>query len=222
MAKSFRSVIESVLEEISLCGDRAEVLGFVDAVYATQSLHNGTGRRTARSPKVDHRLKCCLWAWLTRHPEVSVGKNGEGNGFTLDQVLASNPSQTPLSGEIDPSLISENTAGPKEAAQDAFRVFVSQERMWLTITGHKPDNYRIFPLEFTLLSIIASHKSRGVVQGDLVRLSGQDKRSVPKRTDTLQQKGYIEKKAIQYKGARTSLCILRNASGDLPVDPARE
>ncbi|EFW19676.1 hypothetical protein D8B26_007873 [Coccidioides posadasii str. Silveira] len=222
MAKSFRSVIESVLEEISLCGDRgaspAEVLGFVDAVYATQSLHNGTGRGTARPPKVDHQLKCCLWAWLTRHPEVSVGKNGEGNGFTLDQVLASNPSQTPLSGEIDPSLISENTAGPKEAAQDAFRVFVSQERMWLTITGHKPDNYRIFPLEFTLLSIIASHKSRGVVQGDLVRLSGQDKRSVPKRTDTLQQKGYIEKKAIQYKGARTSLCILRKYAASAPAE----
>lgn len=83
------------------------------------------------------------------------------------------------------------------------------------MAGHEPDETKVLPLEFALLSIIASHKSNGIFQTDLVRLSGQDKRSVPKRTDMLQQKGYIEKRAIQIKSVRTSLCVLRRFSTDL-------
>jgi transcription factor C subunit 3 len=64
-------------------------------------------------------------------------------------------------------------------------------------------------MEFALLSIIASRQSSGISQPELIKLSGQDKRSVPKRTDVLQRKGYIEKRAIQMKAARTSLCTLR-------------
>lgn len=85
--------------------------------------------------------------------------------------------------------------------------------MWLAITGHEPDSTRVLPLEFALLSIIAARKGKGIVQSDLVQLSGQDKRSVPQRTESLQQKGYIEKKAVQYKSARTSLCTLTKFSG---------
>lgn len=92
---------------------------------------------------------------------------------------------------------------------EPLRVFVSKERTWLALTGHEPDDTKVFPTEFALLSIIASHKSKGIAQTDLVRISGQDKRSVPKRTDTLQRKGYIQKRAVQIKSARTSLCTLR-------------
>jgi transcription factor C subunit 3 len=80
------------------------------------------------------------------------------------------------------------------------------------VAGHEPDETKVLPLEFALLSIIASHKSNGIFQTDLVKLSGQDKRSVPKRTDVLQEKGYIEKRAIQIKSVRTSLCVLRRFS----------
>lgn len=98
----------------------------------------------------------------------------------------------------------------EEVEQDARapRVFVSEERTWLAITGHEPDETKVLPTEFALLSIIASGKSNGIPQTDLVRLSGQDKRSVPKRTDVLQKKGYIQKRAIQVKSTRTSLCTL--------------
>jgi transcription factor C subunit 3 len=65
------------------------------------------------------------------------------------------------------------------------------------------------PLELVLLSIIASRKSEGIVQPELVKLSGQDKRSVPTRTDKLQAKGYIDKRPVQIRGARTSLCTLK-------------
>ena len=90
----------------------------------------------------------------------------------------------------------------------SIQVFVSEERTWLAITGHEPDESKVFPTEFPLLSIIASSRSNGISQTDLVRLSGQDKRSVPKRTDRLQANGYIQKRAIQLKSVRTSLCTL--------------
>lgn len=96
-------------------------------------------------------------------------------------------------------------------------MFVSKERTWLAITGHEPDESKVLPTEFALLSIIASRKSKGIAQTDLVKLSGQDKRSVPKRTDMLQQKGYIEKRAIQVKSSRTSLCTLKKFVQETPI-----
>ena len=115
-----------------------------------------------------------------RNPEVSVGKDREGNHLSL-----------------------------QDAEADPIRVFVSEERTWLAVTGHGPDETKVFPTEFALLSIIASRKHNGIAQTELVKVSGQDKRSVPKRTDLLQKKGYIEKRAIQVKSTRTSLCTLR-------------
>lgn len=119
-----------------------------------------------------------------------MGENRQGNGLSLNEAEAT----------------CDGRASQEVGAQ---RLFVTTERMWLAIAGHEPDISRILPLEFALLSIIAAQKRQGIVQGDLVRLSGQDKRSVPKRTDALSSKGYIEKKAIQFKSARTSLCTLR-------------
>lgn len=194
----------------------AEVLSFFENAYATPSRHP-VEAGLPRVPKVDHLLKCKLWTWLTGHPEVSVGKNREGNDLTLDEIIPSKLEPDAIAQNIDPSLTAESQEPQTQSSRD-LRVFVSQERMWRAITGHGPDKQKVLPLEFALLSIIASHKSRGIVQGDLVQLSGQDKRSVPGRTDALQAKGYIDKKAIQYKGARTSLCILRKFARCLPAE----
>jgi transcription factor C subunit 3 len=62
-------------------------------------------------------------------------------------------------------------------------------------------------MEFDLLSHIAVTRSEGILQGELVRVSGQDKRSVPKRTDALQKKGYILKEVVYQRGMRTSRLI---------------
>jgi transcription factor C subunit 3 len=62
-------------------------------------------------------------------------------------------------------------------------------------------------MQFILLSIIAAHGADGIYQPELVRLSGQDKRSVPHRTDELAKAGYIEKTPITLRGLRTSLCV---------------
>src|SRR5271170_7392454 len=89
---------------------------------------------------------------------------------------------------------------PEKPKSGALKVFVSEERMYLAICGHVRDVNRIFDMEFALLSVIASHRETGILQGDLVRQSGQDKRTVPKRTDCLHEKGYIDKRAVQVKG----------------------
>lgn len=119
-----------------------------------------------------------------------MGKSREGNGLTLEEA-------------------EKRQLGMKDAEEKPINMFVSEERTWLAITGHGPDDTKVLPMEFALLSIIASHKSSGIAQPELIKLSGQDKRSVPKRTDVLQRKGYIEKRAIQMKATRTSLCTLR-------------
>lgn len=165
----------------------ADILSFTAAFYA----------KAGQNHAVDRRFQAKLWSWLTRHAEVSVGKDREANHLSFEEV---------------------------EQDARAPRVFVSEERTWLAITGHEPDETKVLPTEFALLSIIASGKSNGIPQTDLVRLSGQDKRSVPKRTDVLQKKGYIQKRAIQVKSTRTSLCTLckflqpEYVTGQAPAD----
>jgi hypothetical protein len=154
---------------------------------------------------------------LARNPEVSVGRDKEGNHLSLSDVerLAHGVASDQLAPEGSLHIVSHSEDGSSTANAQSFRVFVSEERTWLAITGHEPDDTKVLPTEFALLSAIASAKSSGIIQPDLVRLSGQDKRSIPKRTDELHRKGYIEKRPIQVKGSRgmrTSLCTLRRFS----------
>jgi hypothetical protein len=89
----------------------------------------------------------------------------------------------------------------------APRLYASQGRIWQALTGHSMDLKKVPTMEFALLSIIAASSTTGITQPELTRLSGQDKRSVPHRTDELARKGYIIKKPVQHGRARTSLCV---------------
>ena len=64
-------------------------------------------------------------------------------------------------------------------------------------------------MDFILLGLIAAHRGKGILQPDLIRLSGQDKRSVPGRTSRLHDRGYIEKRTVSVRSAKTSLCVLK-------------
>lgn len=90
---------------------------------------------------------------------------------------------------------------------NAPRLYTSQNRIWQALTGHEIDLKRVPSMEFILLSIIAAHGETGITQPDLFRLSNQDKRSVPKRTDELARKGYIFKNPVQAGKIRTSMCV---------------
>ncbi|KAL1956408.1 hypothetical protein VTO42DRAFT_7294 [Malbranchea cinnamomea] len=234
MVRSFRELIDYLLGEISLCGERgaslADVLSFIETFYATAPENGpgaGTGLHalTGRVPNIDRRFKSRVWTWLTRHPELSVGKNREGNNLTLDEMEARSLPKSASNEENDGNSINDETTAKTVVKQEhnELRIFVSEERMWLAIAGHLPDASRVTPFEFALLSIIASRKGHGIPQPELSEISGQDKRSVPKRTDVLCERGYIEKRPVQYKSMRTSLCTLRKfAGGPLGASGASE
>lgn len=103
-----------------------------------------------------------------------------------------------------------------DSSIQAPRLFASQNRTWIAITGHAIDLKKVPGAEFVLLSIIARSGPDGISQPKLQKLSGQDNRSVPERTKQLQLKGYIDKRPIQDGKARTSLCthkmFLKNVS----------
>ena len=106
---------------------------------------------------------------------------------------------------------SESTvvAQPPSKATGALRLYTSEDRIWHALTGHGVDLSKIPQLEFACLCIIAAHGPRGIMQPGLVKISGQDKRSVPRRTQRLCDNGYIVKRPIQADGSRTSICILK-------------
>ncbi|KAJ5328473.1 hypothetical protein N7452_008863 [Penicillium brevicompactum] len=195
-------LIDFVLNEVALCGDQgaqlSDILQNIDEFYRTQQQD-----RESPSQVIDRRFKTKVWAWLVRNPEVSVGENNQWNHLTLDEAEKISSKAT------NDGKDSSNHDTDSKSAPSSLRIFVSKERTWRAVAGHAPDDSKVVPLEFALLSIIASCKSKGIAQPDLVKLSGQDKRSVPKRTDALHRKGYIDKRPIQTKTARTSLCTLQ-------------
>lgn len=219
-----RLVTACQLTSFVLGASFVDVLAFIDDFYSTPIKPSPFQQGTGRVPNIGHRFKSRVWTWLTRHPELSVGKDREGNSLTFDQIetrcctpiaqvdgIASDGN--PLKA-IAPESEATSSEVPVGHNQEELRIFVSEERTWLAIVGHLPDISRVSPFEFALLSIIASRKGKGIVQSELSAISGQDKRSVPKRTDVLQERGYIEKKPVQYKSTRTSLCILRKFTGN--------
>jgi hypothetical protein len=196
----------------------SEVLKAIDDFYAQ------TDDGAPFNQNIDRGFKVKVWSWLTSNPEVSVGQYNEWNHLTLDEAEQLD-SQATASEEPNGDESEVNEATEQNPHPSPLRIFVSEERIWVAITGHPPDETKVLPLEFVLLSIIASRKSEGIVQPELVRLSGQDKRSVPKRTTALQQKGYIDKRPVQTKKARTSLCTLQRyfrPSNKKVVDQAEE
>ncbi|EPS32819.1 hypothetical protein PDE_07779 [Penicillium oxalicum 114-2] len=206
MAPSLQELIDFLLNEIALCGSQGATLSEISA--AVKEFYQNTSQdSSARTQNVDRRFQAKVWSWLTRHPEVSVRPDGHWERMNLDQAEQRDAELQEAAKSGDASTESDRDEG--STSPPGVRVFVSRERMWYALTGHEPDDTKVPASEFLLLSIIAMHKSKGIAQTDLVRLSGQDKRSVPKRTDALAQKGYVEKRPIQIKSARTSLVTFR-------------
>ena len=210
-----------------------ELPDIVNSFYASSRLNLGSAREDgslfrSRVPVVDEPFLEQIWTWLTKHPDVYVGPNKEGNHLSYSEIqdrnlkagtnprttqhdLLTNGSDSANAEQRDQSRVPADrpTSQPDGDVEQALRLYGSEERMWLAVCGHPRDDSRIFQTEFTLLSIIASRRNKGVLQGDLVRLSGQDKRSVPHRTDVLRDKGYLEKRPVLAKGSRTSLLVLK-------------
>jgi hypothetical protein len=107
-------------------------------------------------------------------------------------------SQAPISAQ------KQRTTKSKLTLTMRPRIQVNEETVWQAITGHGVDYKQIPRLEWHLLQGIAPTKHDGILQSDVRKLVGQDKRSVPKRTDFLAAKGYIVKRSIMVKASKTS------------------
>lgn len=190
-------------------GDRALHAG---PEFAGQD--SALGPRAIESPPTlaDLAFARRVWTWITPKPEFSVGQNKEWNNVSLDDLLAL-PEADPAPDSSGPTKDAPQTSGraPKDVTQDASskplrrpRLFVSEATRWMMISGHGIDYKRIPRLEWVALVGIASSKREGILQADLRALINQDKRSLPKRTDFLAQKGYIAKRTVLTKGFKTS------------------
>ena len=157
----------------------------------------------------DRPLQERVWRWFTKHADVWVGRNRDGNSLTLAEAEHRDGSQA--DGTLPPG---PEGSGQTNSSKNGLRIYTTQDRVWQAIAGHSLDYKRVPRLEFQLLALIAAAGPDGILQPDLRSLSGQDKRSVPKRTDSLAAKGYIQKKPVYAKttlanhgGTKTSLCI---------------
>ncbi|KAI9681052.1 MAG: hypothetical protein M1822_007126 [Bathelium mastoideum] len=275
--KGFDDLLDFLLDEVAFRGFQgASVNDFTRLVAkfyqesddATSRPQSAPSTTASGSPATDEALLRRVWKWLTSHPDISVGEDGEGDGLSYDEVktqecdnaetgtLRDVPSQSPpstLDQEPDASsALATSDSDPKSARQSkhasqhsrnnsateheqvsnraadtgasnaapasavgsaekpdrrGLQIYATQERIWRALAGHDVDWRRVPKMELDLLSIIAANGPEGILQSTLVQLSGQDKRSVPHRTDRLHACGYIRKSKVLAKSCHTSLCV---------------
>ncbi|RAR07213.1 tfiiic transcription initiation factor complex subunits protein [Stemphylium lycopersici] len=150
---------------------------------------------------------------LTALGEALRQRIREEKGLLKEPTDLSNQAMAPLPARRPPRNLPEalhtTTAVFDEpsSSMTAPRLYTSQGRVWQALTGHGIDLKKVPSMEFVLLSLIAARGAAGITQPELIGLSGQDKRSVPHRTDELARKNYISKYPVQSNKMRTSLCI---------------
>jgi hypothetical protein len=135
-----------------------------------------------------------LWTWLVDNPDVTVSQ-------------AASATEDPYGRTTE--IKASHPLAPVFAAHAKERLYTTEHRVWHALTDHDVDWKRIPKLEFHCLQVIAAAGREGVLQPDVTRITGQDKRSVPKRTDSLATKGYITKEMCLGGGIKTSLLRLK-------------
>ncbi|KAI0966694.1 hypothetical protein F4678DRAFT_271285 [Xylaria arbuscula] len=251
MAAGLDELIESLLTEIAFSGVRgcsvsnllAAIASFSksseknderEGAYAAPGI---TARDSHANPeqdcsKQDVAVASKVWKWLVNRSDVSIGADREFNHLSLEQVLElpEEEEETPVQPSAKPSADTNVPSQPKsnsprprgDSRTTRPRLHVSEERQWRTIAGHGLDFKRVPLFEWRALVDIASVKEKGILQGDLVRLTGQDKRSLPTRTDALARKGYIIKQPVVLRGGKSSKLWLTQFSEHAKEHQERE
>ena len=143
-------------------------------------------------------------AALKTHTLPGIASSGEGGDIPIDPTLLTD--QTP-------SVPSPTLMPP--VANVGVRLLAPERQIWMALTGHEPDPSRVKPLEFQCLSMIASAGPSGILQHELIALTGQDKRSLPRRTEQLSKDGYVFKRSVTIflediqRLLHTSICIFK-------------
>ncbi|KAK3378349.1 hypothetical protein B0H63DRAFT_418306 [Podospora didyma] len=221
--------LEGLIPEIAYSGERGVPISLL--LKIVRQYHTSLGGEDAEATQDGAELERSLsqaeltsarwaWDWLRSRPQILINGNKRWNRLELDEVLAlpeepfvdasatgeSNDSQKapPLPKLAAGSQNKKQKESKKKMLTKRPRIHPSEDLVWQTLTRHGVDYKRVPVLEWKCLLGIASVKGEGILQSDLRRLVDQDKRSLPKRTDSLAKKGYIAKRTIVVQKMKTS------------------
>ncbi|KAI4598932.1 hypothetical protein KJ359_002347 [Pestalotiopsis sp. 9143b] len=227
MEQGLDELIESLLTKIAFSGlEGLSAQAFVKAVssfygHGNAANDNQEASTNAQITEGEIAHASIVWRWVTKRKDVIVTPK-EAELRPLEDLIprAKPPSSSESSTETPAEQSNNEVTTTADAVQDEIRLFLSEERQWRAIAGHGPDYKRIPVFEWKALVAIASVGTTGILQGDLTRLTGQDKRSLPTRTDALARKGYIIKKQTMLRGCKTSKLWLAQFSESVNIDDA--
>lgn len=186
------------------------------SVLEDEDAFPGSGISTNDARQADFALRSDIWRWLTQQPEISAGQGGRFDDLGLNEVEQHNDlainnclkiHENPESVQSVDDLVHSHCNGLENSP--IIKLHANEEQIWRAVAGHGVDHARIPPRDFECLSAIARYGATGIIQPELIRVTGQDKRSVPLRTQRLSDQGYIVKDRTLIGGTWTSLLRLR-------------
>jgi len=155
-------------------------------------------------PNVKEEFQEYVWDLLRQEKDFIVGPKNEASNLSLRDIV----------GKLKES---------KESSAK-LRVYASEERRWRTLTGHGPDPkkvgisimsfaesilmFQVPNAVFQCLQVIGKFREEGIIQPELTKIAGQDKKSVAGRTTQLKDMGYIEKMSVLARSMNTSKLTL--------------
>lgn len=181
---------------------------------------------------LDDEAKEKIWEALKADQDFSVGRNNEGKDLSWKEIKEDDTRRRqkraddniPDSNDgipIPPQDNEPETQAKRKKKRrlppevipmgeyEVWRVYTTEEKQWMTLTGHGIDRKKVPPTVFDLLAVIGKCRHAGILQPDLTRAAGQDPRSSSARTTLLADLGYIEKRSVLAARLRTSILTLK-------------
>ncbi|ODV84652.1 hypothetical protein CANARDRAFT_222685 [[Candida] arabinofermentans NRRL YB-2248] len=144
---------------------------------------------TERTALLDDFTKKLIWSWLIKEPDFLI----------TSMIPAVNRKKKPITKILDKSEFKDyNKANTADT-----RLTVDSERASLFLLGIKKENSAIGVNPYELLRVIARSKEIGIVSPDLITQTGQDRRSLTSRLQTLIDMGLVKKYHVVHQKTRT-------------------
>lgn len=160
--------------------------------------------------KLDEFTKTVVWNWLLEKPDFEVwrksgrGEGGDTNGASSGAKKSAD--KLAMTQEKKDQLPDFQTFFDDPNIND-YMIKVSEDYQSLYLTGVQQKDNILGKMPYDLLRIIAKHKEAGINSLDLIRESGQDKRSLTTRLAVLEDNMLITKFSISVKKCITNHMI---------------
>ena len=142
-----------------------------------------------------------------RHNVSPSGGNAEPPAFFLEGSQGNDGSTSALNDT--PEDLESSKHPPRNQQSQETRLFARPAQVLETIVGPNAEPGDLQPLQWQLLSVIASREEQGILQTDLITATGQDKRSVPGRVKGLVARGYVDRVFVLANTHRTCVLTLK-------------